>query len=131
MIKPSKSDIYEAGWRMSANIDDTIVSRCADEVLNAYILKRVDSQAVTDAVKTDVIGKAWIALTFLRIAQDNVFATAVGGEVKNFEYGQIASSFYYIKQGCAVLLKNLESVATLSNEFEDVCEVFFGTQMFN
>lgn len=131
MIAPTKQDIIAAGWRLSANISEALLSRCAAEVKKAYLLHRVEESAIAAAVVTDSIGRAWCALTFLRCAQDEVFATRTGGEQKNFNYGQHAQDLAEVKSSVALSLHDLDDVATKCERYDDICRVFYRTQFFN
>lgn len=131
MTAPTISDIQNAGYKMTSNAPATQVARCATEVLEAYVLKKATAAEVTAASSTDGIGRAWVALTFLRYMQDVEFATRTGGEKKNFEYGQHLEWSHAIKSSVAQRLRDLESVGSLSDKYDDICEVFFRTQLFN
>lgn len=128
---PTKSDIIAAGFKMTANASPEEVARCAGDVLEAYILPCVTPAAVTAAVTTDEIGKAWIALTFLRYQQDVEFATRTGGEKKRFEWGEHLAWALPLKATCARRLKNLLAVKTESGDYHDICRVMFRSQLFN
>lgn len=130
MNAPTKSDLISAGYRMTANATAEVVSRCADEVLNAYILHYVTAAEVTAASTSTAIGKAWMALTFLRYIQDVEFGTRTGGEKKRFEYGEHLSWTAAIKNSCAKYLEALEDSRSVDEEVEDVCRVYFKTQLF-
>lgn len=131
MTAPTKADIIAAGWKMSANISDALVSRCAAEVKTAYLLRRVEESAISAATAADGIGMAWIVLTFLRCAQDDVFATRTGGENKSFNYGQHTNNLEQVKASAAIALKAVDESATKCERYDDICRVFFRTQFFN
>ena len=131
MTAPTISDIQTAGYKMTVNAPATQVARCAAEVLDAYILKRATAAEVTAASATDGIGRAWVALTFLRYMQDVEFATRTGGERKRLDYGEHLEWSHAIKISCAQRLKDLERVGSMSEKYDDICEVFFRTQLFN
>lgn len=130
MTAPTISDIQTAGYKMTANAPATQVARCAAEVLDAYILKRTTPAEVTAASASDGIGRAWVALTFLRYMQDVEFATRTGGEKKKFDYGEHLKWLHAIKNSCAQRLRDLEKVGSLLEKYDDICEVFFRTQFF-
>ena len=77
MNAPTKSDLQAAGYRVSVNIADAVVSRCASDVKAAYLLAHVTEADITASGGNDSIGEAWRTLTVLRIIQDNEFATRV------------------------------------------------------
>lgn len=131
MNTPSKSDLISAGYRMSANTADSIVSRAALVVKNAYLLSFVTEAEITAATSTDIIGQAWLALTFLRLVQDNEFATRTGGERKNNQYGQrIEYGLEELKSECNMFLRKLEQAHPKTSPIYDVCSVYFTTQIF-
>lgn len=131
MTSPTVSDIQNAGYKMTSNAPTKQLQRCATDVLSAYILKKVTAAEVASATSTDGIGRAWVALTFLRYMQDVEFATRTGGEKKNFDYGEHLEWSHAIKLSCAQRLLDLERVGSLSEKYDDICEVFFRTQIFN
>lgn len=131
MTAPTASDIVAAGYKMTANAPAPVVARCAEEVLNAYLLKCVTAQEVTDAMAGSEIGKAWTVLTFLRYMQDTEFATRTGGERKRFEYGDRLTWTAAIKSSAARRLAELKLSKNLYHvRFDDICEVYYRTQFF-
>lgn len=132
MTTPTITIIRNAGYRLSANATDEVVSRCAEEVKNCYLLHYVESSDITNATTGDEIGAAWVVLTYLRYLQDVEFGTRTGGERKRFDYGDHLLQMKAIKSEAAVALQALEDAATLDEvtEPEDVCEVWFKTQLF-
>lgn len=132
MTTPSKTDLISAGYRMTANATDAVVTRCATEVLNSYILAFVETSDVSNATTSDAIGQAWLALTFLRFLQDTEFGTRTGGEKKRFEYGEHLTWMNSIKNTCAQRIDALEDAATVDDgEMRDICGVYFRTQLFH
>ena len=87
MNAPTKSDLQAAGYRVSVNISDAVVARCASDVKAAYLLAHVTEADISASGGNDTIGEAWRALTVLRLMQDGEFATRVGGEKKKLSYG--------------------------------------------
>lgn len=132
MNSPTAADIIAAGYKMTANAPAPVVARCAEEVLDAYLLKCVTAQEVSDANAASEIGKAWTVLTFLRYMQDTEFATRTGGERKRFEYGDRLTWTAAIKNSAAKRLSELKLSKGLYHvRFDDICEVYFRTQLFN
>lgn len=132
MTTPTISVLRTAGYRMSANASDAVVSRCATQVKACYLLHYVEESDITAATAGDEIGKAWLVLTYLRYLQDVEFGTRTGGEKKRFEYGDHLSQMKAIKAEAAVSLQALEAAATVTvTECEDVCAVWFKTQLFH
>lgn len=131
MNTPSKQDLISAGYRMSVNTADAIVSRAALLVKMAYLLAFVSEQEIADATSADTIGQAWMALTFLRLIKDNEFATRTGGERKNNQYGQrVDYGLEELKSECNMLLRKLEDEHPKKSNVFDICEVYFKTQIF-
>lgn len=131
MNTPTKSEIRDAGFRMSANAGDEIVARAALSVKNAYLLHHVTEAQVAAASATDVIGAAWVALTFLAYCQDVEFGTRTGGEKKRFDYGDHVAEERALKADCALKLKALQDAYPATSKISDVCEVYFRSQLFN
>lgn len=131
MNTPNRSDLRSAGYRMTANVDDTIVGRVAEVVKSAYLLHYVTETDIANASATDVIGRAWMGLVFLRYMQEVEFGTRTGGERKKFEYGDHLQEMATIKGDCAMLLKSLAAMHPLNSKIDDVCGVFYRTQLFN
>ena len=77
MNAPTKSDLQAAGYRVSVNISDAVVARCASDVKAAYLLAHVTEADISASGGNDTIGEAWRALTVLRLMQDGEFATRV------------------------------------------------------
>lgn len=131
MNEPSKQSLISAGYQMSANKGDAIVSRCASMVLEAYILPFVTTAEVAAATETSTIAKAWNALTFLLLLQESEFATRMGGERKEFDHGRRAEyGLQAIKEECNMWLRKLEQESGKAGKINDVCEVYFKTQIF-
>lgn len=130
MNAPSKQDLISAGYRMSVNTADAIVSRAALFVKMAYLLAFVSEQEITDSTSADTIGQAWMALTFLRLVKDNEFATRTGGERKNNQYGQrVDYGLEELKSECNMLLRKLGEEYPQKSNINDICEVYFKTQL--
>lgn len=131
MTAPTKSDLRTIGYRMTANADDNVVARCANEVKEAYLLHYVTEAEITAAASSSEIGEAWAALTFLRFVQDVDFGTRTGGEKKRFEYGDPAYTMEAVKDSAALKLRKLEAVHPCDGKVMDICAVWFKTQLFN
>lgn len=131
MNTPTKTEIRNAGYRMSANAGDEIVARAAQSVKSAYLLHHVTEAQITAASATDEIGAAWLALTFLAYCQDVEFGTRTGGEKKRFDYGDHVKEERALKADCALKLKALQAVHPATSKVSDICEVYFRTQLFN
>lgn len=131
MEYPAKSTIKDAGFRMSVNADNSIVERCAYAVKHAYLLHHVTEEDIETAYPTDVIGEAWVALTFLKYCQDVEFGTRTGGEKKRFDYGNHVTEEESLKAECALRLKALQASNPRKSNIDDICRVFFKTQLFN
>lgn len=116
---------------MSVNADDSIVERCAYAVKAAYLLHYVIEDEIERANPSDVIGAAWVALTFLKYCQDVEFGTRTGGEKKRFDYGSHVTEEESLKAECALRLKALQASHPRKSKIDDVCRVFFKTQLFN
>lgn len=131
MNAPGKSNFITAGYRVSANTTDTIVTKCCNEVKAAYLLAFVTEAQITAASLTDTVGQAWLSLGFLRLLQDTEFATRTGGERKGFEYGERSEyRLQTIKAECNMWLRKLESEFGKIGDITDICSVYFKTQMF-
>lgn len=131
MNTPTKSDLTAAGYRVSANIADAVVSRCAADVKAAYLLHHVTEAEITAATASDSIGVAWYALTVLRLMQDSEFATRTGGERKRLDYGEHLEAERTAKTRAAQALIALASAHPATSPVRDICEVWFKTQLFN
>ena len=132
MTAPTASDIVAAGYKMTANAPAPVVARCAEEVKSAYLLKCVTETEIANAVANSAIGKAWTVLTFLRYMQDTEFATRTGGERKRFEYGDRLTWTAAIKNSAARRLAELKlSKGIYHVRFDDICEVYYRTQLFH
>lgn len=122
--------IISQGFKLSANARAEEVSRCADDVLGAYILHYVTAAEASAATDGSVIDRAWTALTYIRYMQDVEFATRTGGERKRFDYGEHLSWMQSAKNTAARRLKELEAVRTVKGEPSDICGIYFKTQFF-
>ena len=131
MIQPYKQDIINDGWRMSANINEALISRCCDEVKRAYLIPLFTEQEIADAATTSTIAHAWNALTFLRTLQDNAFSTRTGAEQKNFEQGTHVYRLDDVKKACARYVDELRETSTKNGNIKDICDIYFYTQFFN
>lgn len=129
MNAPTKSDLQAAGYRVSVNLADAVVSRCAADVKAAYLLAHVTEADISASAGTDSIGDAWRALTALRIMQDNEFATRVGGEKKKLSYGDHLTDKRQAKTRAAMALDALAAEHPATGEVRDICEVWFRTQL--
>lgn len=129
MNAPTKSELQTAGYRVSQNIADAVVARCAAEVKAAYLLAHVTEADITASSGNDSIGEAWRTLTVLRIMQDNEFATRVGGEKKRLEYGDHLTEKRQAKTRAAMAMDALAAEHPATGSVRDICEVWFRTQM--
>lgn len=129
MNAPTKSDLQAAGYRVSVNIADAVVSRCASDVKAAYLLAYVTEAEITASGGNDTIGDAWRALTTLRIMQDNEFATRVGGEKKKLSYGDHLADKRQAKTRAAMAMDALAAEHPARSGMRDICEVWFRTQL--
>ena len=129
MNAPTKSDLQAAGYRVSVNIADAVVSRCAADVKAAYLLAHVTEQEISDSQGNDTIGEAWRALTTLRMMQDNEFATRVGGEKKKLSYGDHLTDKRQAKTRAAMAMDALAAEHPATGEVRDICEIWFRTQL--
>lgn len=127
----TKSDIIAAGYRMSANTGDAIVTRCASSVRANYLDKFILPEEIAEATTTSEIGKCWIALTFLRLLQDDEFATRTGGEVKNNQYGSKVSECHTLKAECAAMLRKLAfDRKARVEDLNDICQIWLRSQVY-
>lgn len=129
MNAPTKSDLQAAGYRVSVNIADAVVARCAADVKTAYLLPCVTDADITASGGNDTIGEAWRALTALRLMQDNEFATRVGGEKKRLSYGDHLTDKRQAKTRAAMAMDALKKEHPVTGEVRDICEVWFRTQL--
>lgn len=129
MNAPTKSDLATAGYRVSANIADAVVSRCALDVKTAYLLAHVTEAEITASNGTDSIGDAWRTLTVLRLLQDSEFATRTGGEKKRFDYGEHLQTMRTAKTRAEMALHSLNADHPATGKVRDICEVWFRTQL--
>ena len=129
MNAPAKSDLQAAGYRVSVNIADAVVSRCSADVKTAYLLAYVSEADITASAGTDSIGEAWRALTALRLMQDSEFATRVGGEKKRLSYGDHLTDKRQAKTRAAMALDALNADHPATRKANDICEVWFRTQL--
>lgn len=129
MNAPTKSDLQTAGYRVSVNIADAVVARCAADVKAAYLLAHVTEADITASTGNDSIGDAWRTLTVLRMMQDNEFATRVGGDKKRLSYGDHLTDKRQAKTRAAMALNNLNADHPATGEVRDICEVWFRTQL--
>ena len=129
MNAPTKSELQNAGYRVSQNIADAVVARCAADVKAAYLLAHVTEQEISDSQGNDTIGEAWRTLTTLRIMQDSEFATRVGGEKKRLSYGDHLTDKRQAKTRAAMAMDALKKEHPDTGEVRDICEVWFRTQL--
>lgn len=129
MNAPTKSELQTAGYRVSQNIADAVVARCAAEVKAAYLLAHVTEVEITASSGNDTIGDAWRTLTTLRIMQDSEFATRVGGEKKRLAYGDHLTDKRQAKTRAAMAMDALAAEHPATGEVRDICEVWFRTQI--
>ena len=129
MNAPTKSELQTAGYRVSQNIADAVVARCAAEVKAAYLLAHVTEEEIFDSQGNDTIGEAWRTLTVLRIMQDSEFATRVGGEKKRLSYGDHLTDKRQAKTRAAMAMDALAAEHPATGAVRDICEVWFRTQL--
>jgi len=131
MTTITKNDLVNNGYRMTVNGDDTIVSRSANAVKEAYLLHFVTAAQISAATATDTIGQCWLALTFLHLIQNQEFVTRTGGERKRNEYGdRITDYIHNLKSGCNLWLRKLEDENSKLSDISDICQIYFVTQIF-
>lgn len=129
MYAPTKTELQAAGYRVSVNIADAVVARCAADVKAAYLLAHVTEEEITASDGNDTIGEAWRTLTALRIMQDNEFATRVGGEKKRLSYGDHLTEKRQAKTRAAMALDALNADHPATRKPDDVCEIWFRSQL--
>ena len=129
MNAPTKSELQNAGYRVSQNIADAVVARCASDVKATYLLAHVTEADITASGGNDTIGEAWRTLTVLRLMQDGEFATRTGGEKKRFDYGEHLQTMRMAKTRAAMALRSLNADHPATGEVKDICEVWFRTQL--
>lgn len=126
---PTKLDLQAAGYRVSVNIADAVVARCAEDVKTSYLLPCVSSSEIDESDGKDAIGEAWRSLTALRLMQDCEFATRVGGEKKRLSYGDHLTDKRQAKTRAAMAMDALKKAHPATGEVRDICEVWFRTQL--
>lgn len=129
MNAPTVNDLRTAGYRMSANAGDAVVSRCAAAVKRDYLSHYVTDADIEDADADSVIGRAWCSLTFVAYLRQVEFGTRTGGEKKSFSYGEHLTWMQAAKADAATALKKLGEMFSQNSEVVDSQEIFFRTQI--
>lgn len=130
MTIPTKADIRNAGYRISANAADEIVSRCANSVKRDYLYHYVTDTDIASATNNSVLAQAWNSLTYVCYCQQYEFGTRTGGEKKRMDYGEHLSEMRAAKADAALALKALEETFPQKSKVVDSCEVYLRTQIF-
>lgn len=130
MQAPTITDLRAAGYRMSANASAEVVARCAAAVLRDYLLHYVTSDDITASTASDVIGRAWLSLTFAAYLQQEEFGTRTGGERKRLSHGDNLSQARAAKADAATALKELAATFPRKSAVTDTCEIYYRNQIW-
>lgn len=123
----------EAGYKISATIDQAQIDQAEQDVLGAYIVPCAGG-AVGDEL-TEKQEKALMALAFLRISQKNLYVTRSGSKIKNVQESNSASmelGLQELGRRCHYYLQEVKTESSVDNcKFTDICAIYFRTNFFN
>ena len=123
----------EAGYKISATIDQAQINQAEQEVLGAYVVPCAGG-AVGEQL-TEKQERALMALAFLRISQNNLYITKSGAKIKNVQESANASMELGMMEHarrCHYYLQEVMKEAEVEDcEFTDICAIYFRTNFFN
>lgn len=120
-----RSDMISAGYKLSANIGESQVSRAVKMTKSAYLNPLLGE----GFEETDDVKAAWCCLAFVHMLRDDFFAVQSGGEVKLFDNGSKPSDLRTLKSEAAHLLKAIGYGK--KSRVVDYLNIFYKTQLTN
>lgn len=126
------TDYINKGFRISAHLEQAIITRAEDDVKQAYLLPIVDESMLTDAVVKDAL----MNFTFLLLVQRSDFATRSGGKIKLTAESSNVLALEALQEQAFICHMKLEAVRSLENARKDakvidICKIYFKTNYFN
>lgn len=122
----------EAGYKVSAQIEEAEIVRAEKDVLQAYILPILPN---ADPATDEVVRSAVMAFAFLLLLQRSIFATRSGAKEKTTPQSQTADLWNLLAQMASTCHLKLDAVrqktgADMKAEVQDICGIYFSTHYF-
>lgn len=126
-------EYQEAGYKISASMEQAQIDQAEEDVLNAYVKPHAGGEVGEQLTPTQQ--KALMALAFLRISQNNLYITKSGAKIKNVQESANASMELGLMEHarrCHYYLQEVMKEAEVEDcEFTDICAIYFRTNFFN
>lgn len=126
-------EYQEAGYKISASMEQAQINQAEEDVLNAYVKPHAGGEVGEQLTPTQQ--KALMALAFLRISQNNLYITKSGAKIKNVQESANASMVLGLMEHsrrCHYYLQEVMKEAEVEDcEFTDICAIYFRTNFFN
>lgn len=125
-------EYIQAGYKMSAHIQQAEINKAERDVLQAYIRPVL---ADADPINDEVVRDATMNLAYLLLLQRSVFATRSGAKEKTTPQSQSAEGWQLLSQLAAtchgkIMALKQKSGADLKADVTDICGIYFKTQYF-
>lgn len=114
------------GFRVSAHLEQSKIDKAEKDIKQAYILPIVSEAMLTDAVVKDAMAN----LVFLRLIQQEAFATCSGGKTKQYQYSQQVTFDGMMAEQAALCHLKLQAMrglegANAEGNITDICRIYF------
>lgn len=122
----------QAGYKVSAQIDQSEIDRAEKDVLQAYVYPILsDADPTGDEVVRDTV----MSFAFLLLLQRSISATRSGAKEKTTPQSVSADLWHILSMQAATCQMKIDALkqktgANLKAEVKDICGIYFRTQYF-
>lgn len=127
------ADYKDAGFRMSLQMSQKIISRAETEVISSYITPIAPQLASTDSLYK----RATMTLAFALMVKRNVFATRAGAKMKQSPENSSDPEIWYntetVNMDCDAVLRELRALegSVKDAKIVDVIGIYFKTNFWH
>lgn len=127
------SEYKQNGFLLSTLIDQKIIDRAEEDIINSYILPICPNIDTT----SDLYKKALMTLTFMLLCKrDNVFMTRSGAKEKDNQFSNKSDAWNNLQNlatDCHFVIEELKKVegANEKPKFIDICGIYFKTNFYH
>lgn len=126
-------DYKAAGFGLSHLIDQAVITRAENDVVNAYLVPLVGNVPTQEQRLEEPLKTAIMSLAFLLIQQRSSVATRAGAKTKLSEQSMSPTYADILRQNapsCYEALRALNTAAEPHKVCKDICGIFFTTNYF-
>lgn len=127
------SEYQSAGFLLSSLINQKIIDRAENDIINSYILPICPNLLST----SDLYKKAVMTLSFMLMCKrDNVFMTRSGSKEKENQFSKDSDGWNNLQNlatDCHFIIEQLKSSegALEKPKFIDICGIYFKTNFYH